>query len=183
MLIFVNYFLLRLRIRCSVCQSNTNTHDSALTSCSFLIWLSNGFSMHTLGSSHIGCTSKFQVCIRVYMLIFVNYFLLRLRIRCSVCQSNMNTHDSALTSCSFLHDYQMDSHWTHTVHLIVRKFKFVYPCLYAHLCKLLPPIFFMHTVLCALLIWILTILLWFLVHYRHDYQLDFLCILGSSHSM
>jgi hypothetical protein len=56
--------------------------------------------MHTLGSSHIGC--KFQVCIRVYMLIFVKYFLLRLRIRCSVCQSNMNTHDSALTSFSFL---------------------------------------------------------------------------------
>ncbi len=36
-----------------------------------------------------------------------------------------------------------------------------------------------YAVLCAKIIRILTILLWFLVHFRHDYQMDFLYILGS----
>jgi hypothetical protein len=72
------------------------------------------------------------------MLIFVNDFLLRLPVRCSVCQSNMNTHHSTLTSCSFsTWLYQMDSQWTqtHSVHLTDSKIKFVYPSFYAHLCQ------------------------------------------------
>ena len=91
---------------CSMFHYNMNTYHSSLTSCSFLTWLSIGFLMHTRFISQLVSSS---LCICVYMLIFVNDFLLHLLTLVYVCQSNMNTHDSALISCvHFRHDFQLD---------------------------------------------------------------------------
>ena len=112
------------------------------------------------------------------MLIFVNDFLVRRRLHWSACQSNMNTHYSALTTCSFsTWLYQLDFLYI-PVHLTDCKFKLVYSFFYAHLWKMTFSCVCVYTVLFVNLIWILIILLWLLIHFQRDYQLDFLYILS-----
>ena len=128
-------------IRCSVCQSNKNTHDSAW----FLVHFQHDCQLNSQCTQDnirfISQPVSSSLCIRVYiyMLIFVNDFLLCLRIHCSVRQDNKNTHDSTLTSCSCAFSTWLSNgfsmHTTHSVHLTACKFKFVYPYLYAHLCE------------------------------------------------
>ena len=166
-------------LRWSMFHYNMNTHHPALISCSFLTWLSIGFLIHILGHL-IGCKFKF---VFVYPCLYAHLCQLlppasAHTVLCFIIIWILTIH------IDFLFIFGMTIDWisyAYSVHLTGCKFKFVYPCLYAHLCQWLPPAS-AYSGLCFIIIWILTILLWFPVHFWHGYQLDFTYIIGSSHS-
>ena len=91
-----------------------------------------------------------SLCIHIYMLIFVKMT------SSYVCYTALYMYIKIIRILTILlwflfhfrRDYQMDSQWPLSDHLIVLcKFKFVYPYLYAHLCKWL--LLRLHKLFCA----------------------------------
>ena len=137
MLIFVNDFLLRLRVHSSVCQSNMNTHHITLTSCSFSTHENQMNSQYTLGSHLIGC--KFQACLSVF--ICSSLSMTSFCVSYTVLFVNLIWILTIYFDFLFIFDTWSNEFSIHTrSHLIVCKFQVcVFVFLYAHLCQWLPP--------------------------------------------
>jgi hypothetical protein len=119
-------------------------------------WISYSY---TYSVHHTAC--KFQVCVSVFICSSLSMTSSSVCVYTDtvLCFIIIWIHSpSTLTSCSFLTWLSIGFLILIHTRFITQpvSFKFVYPCLYAHLCQWLPPAS-AHTVLCFIIIWILTI--------------------------